>query len=161
MILGVDPGFTGALCLVAGPIASPSIVGAWRVPLDKRKGKPSIDTVQLVAIVGTTSMVHGCRRAIVEDVGAMPGQGVVSMFRFGLVTGLLRGVIAASGMSTMLIRPAAWKAAFRLSAEKECARRLASSLFGSDRWWPKKSDHGLAEAALLGYFGLTTTNGGR
>jgi crossover junction endodeoxyribonuclease RuvC len=144
---------------VGGSVETPTVVASWRVPLLDRKGKPSVDTVRLVSIVGSVALVHLCQQAIIEDVGAMPGQGVVSMFRFGLVTGILRGVLAASGISAMLIRPAAWKAALHLPADKEAARRLASDLFGTDKHWPRRSDHGIAEAALIGYVGLKMTKG--
>lgn len=154
-ILGVDPGFTGALALVDGP----SVIRCWRVPLRASKGKPQVDLQALATIVGELAIVHGCTTAILEDVGAMPGQGVVSMFRFGLVTGMLRGILAANRFSTILIRPAAWKAVLSLPVGKDNARRLASHIFGTDQWWPLKRDHGSAEAALIGYVGQRLLKG--
>ncbi len=88
--------------------------------------------------------------AIVELVASRPGQGVASAFKFGCGFGMVRGVIAASGVPLHLVSPSKWKRHFGLDSDKEKSRAMAlrlwparSDLFG------RKKDHGRAEAALL------------
>ena len=88
--------------------------------------------------------------AVVELVASRPGQGVASVFKFGCGFGIVRGVIAASGVPLHLVSPGKWKRHFGLDADKEKGRALALRL------WPSRSDlfgrrrdHGRSEAALL------------
>ena len=99
--------------------------------------------------------------AIVEQVASRPGQGVAS-FKFGCGYGIVRGVIAASGVPLHFVSPAKWKRHFGLDADKEKSRALAL------RFWPtradlfgRKRDHGRAEAALIARYGAEhIMNGG-
>ena len=88
--------------------------------------------------------------AIVELVASRPGQGVASVFKFGCGFGMVRGVIAASGVPLHLVSPSKWKRHFGSGLRQGESRALAlrlwparSDLFG------RKKDHGRAEAALL------------
>ena len=86
--------------------------------------------------------------AVIEQVGAMPGQGVTSMFTFGRAVGRVEGVLVALGVSIDFTRPQVWKKHFKLSKDKENARALAQ------RFYPKaslarKKDAGVAEALLI------------
>lgn len=92
-------------------------------------------------------------QAVVEQVGAMPGQGVSSMFAFGQAFGLALGVLAGLGVATVTVTPAAWKRDLRLCAGKDAARLRAAQL------WPAQAaefrrvrDDGRAEAALLAHW---------
>ena len=145
VVIGVDPGLHGGLACCRGR----AVLSARRLPLLKRPGKPCPDLPRLVAWVGEAVLIHGATVAVVEDVGARPGQGVTSMFRFGLVTGMVRGVLAASGVRILLVRPASWKAALGLTANKESCREAATWYFGSPEFWPRVGDDGVAEAALM------------
>lgn len=125
------------------------VIVASRLPTVLRRGKQWADLPALVSWIGAAVFLHGSEVAVVEDVGARPGQGVVSMFRFGLVTGMVRGVIAACGIRTLLVSPAAWKSRLNLPADKEACRSAATRWYGTDQWWPRKGDDGVAEAALI------------
>jgi hypothetical protein len=100
--------------------------------------------------------------AIVELAASRPGQGVSSVFKFGCGFGMVRGVIAASGVPLHLVTPGKWKRHFHLDADKEKARALAL------RFWPTRADlfgkkkyHGRSEAALLArYAAERIVNGG-
>jgi hypothetical protein len=145
-ILGVDPGASGAI--------------AWWFP-----DEPLIVTVQDVPTVnGQVDAVTLARRveqmrpnlAVVEQVAAMPKQGVSSTFRFGTAYGLVLGTLAALKVPVQLVAPSKWKRHYGLGADKEQARALAL------RFWPgpeaelfaRKRDHGRAEAALIARYGL-------
>lgn len=94
--------------------------------------------------------------AVIEDVSAMPKQGVSSTFRFGRAAGALEGALAALKVPTTFVRPAIWKRAIGAKAKQaEDVRALAIQT------WPdmahrfsRKCDHNRAEAALIGLWFL-------
>ena len=91
----------------------------------------------------------------VEQVGAMPGQGVSSMFNFGHACGTVMGVIGALGYPHTMVTPQKWKkAAGLIGTDKDAARSRAIQL------WPEWKDLGkkgkgqaLADAALIALYG--------
>lgn len=91
--------------------------------------------------------------ACVEKVGAMPGQGVTSMFNFGKVAGFIEGVLTAYGIPYQLIPPQTWKKEFSLNSDKQNSIMVARRLFPSvnlRRTDKCKKDHdGMAEALLM------------
>jgi crossover junction endodeoxyribonuclease RuvC len=92
----------------------------------------------------------------VERVAARPGQGVASMFGFGVSYGLLRGVLTAKLIPVTLVTPQEWKRGTRTPAAKDAARARASEVFpGYADFWARKKDDGRAEAALIAHFGMT------
>lgn len=159
MILGIDPGLDGALALLAHDgerihllLDMPTTTGA--------QGKRTVDGALLADAIReamTASQAEGDRRleAIVEAVGARPGEGAVSMFSFGRSFGTLLGVLATLGVRHRLVTPATWKRQAKLTGqEKDAARQLALRLWperSSD--FQRKADVGRADAALIGYFG--------
>ena len=101
---------------------------------------------------------------IVEKVGAMPGQGVTSMFNFGKSFGYILGVLEANKIPYQLVSPQIWKKEFNLlkkdKAEsiKVCKRLYpAVSLLPTERC-TKESD-GMAEALLISTYGKRLNNG--
>lgn len=68
-------------------------------------------------------------KAVVEHVGAMPGQGCVSMFNFGASFGWLQGMLEALGVSYELVRPAKWKKEFSCTSDKNTSIAVAKRLF--------------------------------
>lgn len=139
-LMGVDPGVSGALAFYFP--ARPERVAVYDMPaVDKE-----------VNAVGVQKLIRDFRPvgAVVELVGARPGQGVSSMFKFGLAFGVVRGVIAAESVPMIFVTPAKWKKHFSLNADKEKSRALALQT------WPvcgdafsRVKDDGRAEAALL------------
>ncbi len=98
--------------------------------------------------------------AIIERVGAMPGQGVTSMFNFGAAYGTVIGVVAALKIPVHFVTPGKWKKHFGLSADKEEARARALQLWPARaELFARKKDHGRAEAALIARFAAETIVG--
>ena len=96
--------------------------------------------------------------AYVEQVGAMPGQGVSSMFRFGATVGAIHMAVAARGHSLRLVTPAKWKAHFRLARDKGVARGLAARRFPTNaKDFARVRDDGRAEASLIALYGHEVT----
>ena len=90
-----------------------------------------------------------------EEVNAMPSDGVTGAFSFGQGYGILHGIIATLQIPITLVRPAVWKKSMKAPADKDGARIRASQLMPriSDQW-KKKSEDGKAEASLLALYGL-------
>jgi crossover junction endodeoxyribonuclease RuvC len=138
-ILAVDPGLSGALAFY---FPAQDAITAEDMPVVSG----DVDAATLAARIAQMKP----DLAIVELVASRPGQGVASVFKFGCGFGMVRGVIAASGVPLHLVSPSKWKRHFGLDADKEKARALAL------RFWPTRSelfarrkDHGRSEAALL------------
>lgn len=151
MILGVDPGLSGALAIYEPK--TKELRHAFPIPtfLDA-KGKKHINIALLSLFV--EEHAKSIEKAIVEDVHAMPGQGVVSMFRFGQALGIVEGILGSFFLPVVKASPAVWKGIFKLSRDKKQSREMAATLFPdfSQQFAKPKSD-GIAEAALLAVFG--------
>lgn len=145
-ILGVDPGVSGAVAFYFP--ARPDLIAAEDVPV----AGGEIDAATLAQRINQLAPSV----AIIEQVGAMPKQGVSSTFKFGMAYGTVRGVVQALGIPMHLVTPTRWKKHFRLDADKEKARALALRLWPETRHFSRKKDHGRAEAALLARFGAET-----
>jgi crossover junction endodeoxyribonuclease RuvC len=115
------------------------------------KTKRELDAHALARLIGDRRPGH----AFVELVGAMPGQGVSSVFAFGKSFGVVIGVPAALGVPFTLISPQVWKGALGVSAGKDGARACASQLMpAAAHHWTLVRDDGRAESALIGMYGL-------
>ena len=93
-------------------------------------------------------------KVVIEQVSAMPGQGVTSMFNFGQSFGVLKGVCSAMQLPMYFVRPAKWKKYFNLiNSEKDASRTKAIQVFPyvSDRL-SKKKDSNKADAILIASF---------
>jgi crossover junction endodeoxyribonuclease RuvC len=146
-ICGIDPGISGAIAFFFPD--HPERVTCEDVPI----AAGNIDAVTLAARM--TIMVPDV--VIIEQVGAMPAQGVSSMFKFGRAFGTVIGVVEAIKLPLHLVAPTRWKAHFRLSKAKEEARALALRTFPAcGGQFSRKKDHGRAEAALIARYGAET-----
>lgn len=92
-------------------------------------------------------------RCCLEKVGAMPGQGVTSMFSFGKSAGFIEGVLTALAIPYQLVPPQTWKKVFSLNASKLNSIEVCQKLFPdvdlmrTERC--KKPHDGMAEALLM------------
>jgi crossover junction endodeoxyribonuclease RuvC len=151
MLLGVDPGLGGAVVLLDAhqrPVA-------WsRMPtLVHGRSTKRIDAASLMGFL--RAYAADIRHAYVEDVHAMPGQGVSSMFAFGRACGAVDGVLAALGIPTTYVTPQRWKkAAGLIGTDKDAARSRAIQLWPQWRALSQKGEgQALADAALVAAFG--------
>jgi len=152
LILGVDPGLNGALAFFD--------VGAGSITVNDMptieagvKSKRVVDEAALAKLIDGFGGV--IEHAFVEKVGAMPGNGAVSMFGFGVSYGLVRGVLAANFIPITLVPPQTWKSRLGVPASKEGARARASQLLPAfSHLWPLVKHDGRAEAALIAYYGV-------
>ena len=155
LVLGIDPGLNGGLAIIqSGP--RPTILGAYEIPVVGEKAKRRISVHEVLQIL--RSWPQGIAHAFVERAQAMPEQGASSGFIYGRAVGALEAAVEAFGIPITIIEPTAWKKASDLvKADKEASRQRAIQLFpGSAGYFPRKKDHGLAEAALIARAGLKT-----
>jgi len=153
MRLGIDPGLTGAIVLMA----IDEIVKIWDMPVSAKthgKGK-QVNAFILNDIIQEAIDLSLAKdeklTATVEQVSAMPGQGVTSMFGFGRSFGVIEGVLAANNISTRLITPQRWKKQFNLTGkEKDASRTKAISLYPEvSHLLSRKKDNGRADAIFI------------
>ena len=93
-------------------------------------------------------------RVIIEQVSAMPGQGVTSMFNFGQSFGILKGICSAMQLSMYFVRPVKWKKYFSLiNSEKDASRTRAIEIFPYfSSQLSRKKDSNKADAILIASF---------
>ena len=93
---------------------------------------------------------------IVEQVSAMPGQGVTSMFNFGQSFGVLKGVCAAMQLPIFFVRPAKWKKYYDLiNSQKDSSRVKAIEMFPKfSSMLSRKKDTNKADAILIANYHL-------
>ena len=153
LICGIDPGLSGAVALMeAGPSFVPKILDMPTLALSRGgKNKREIDVRLLSQLIAShVPIAH----AFVEQVGAMPGQGVSSVFAFGKAYGILIGVLGALGVPMTFVSPVKWKRDLGVPADKDGARARASQLLpGAADQWTRVKDSGRAESALLCLWG--------
>jgi Holliday junction resolvasome RuvABC endonuclease subunit len=140
-VLGVDPGaVSGAYALITSMQNAVVLPTVDDIPVVDRQ----VNAAEWSRIVARLKPDV----AVVEQVGAMPKQGVSSMFKFGMGCGLIRGVLAGAGVPIISVTPAKWKKHFSLNSDAEKSRALAIRRFPTAPLGRKK-DHGRAEALLL------------
>jgi len=147
--LGIDPGLSGALAFFDPSANELEIFDTptHAITVNSKK-KNLIDMHQMANIIDCRS--SDVKMAAIEEVGAMPGQGVTSMFSFGFTAGATQMAVIANGVGLMLVRPAVWKKAMGVTADKDGARRIASRLMPKhSAKWTRAKDDGRAEAALI------------
>ena len=146
-ILGIDPGLSGALALLA-----PGGLSVFDVPTMKARTRGrEVNWPEVARWIDAAGHID---YALIEQVGARPGQGVSSMFKFGYVAGGLRGVVAAHFIPITMVTPQSWKRAMAVPKEKDGARARASDLFPSHcDLFVRVKDHGRAEASLIALWG--------
>lgn len=134
-ILGIDPGATGAIASICPSIET------WDMP------STAHDLANLLRTFNPLTT-----RVYIEKAQAMPGQGVTSMFKYGMHYGHLTGMLALLRIPYVEVSPQTWKRVMGLTAEKADSRAMAQKLF-PEASLSRKKDHGRAEALLLAEFG--------
>tara|TARA_B100000029_G_C16768738_1_gene664682 strand:- start:7 stop:501 length:495 start_codon:yes stop_codon:yes gene_type:complete len=154
LIIGIDPGISGAICFfengeVKDVIEMPSMA-------DGKKNKRQVNGSQIYNEI--FSRIKDLPKknifVVVEQVSAMPGQGVTSMFNFGQSFGIIKGICSAMQLSIHFVRPAKWKKYFNLiKTEKDASRTKAIEIFPYiSQKLSRKKDSNKADAILIASF---------
>ena len=148
-IIGIDPGISGAIAVLD---TDGALMAHSAMPTYQPAKATRVNPAALSAFLAPYTNGH----AILEQVGAMPGQGVASMFSFGHSAGVIEGVLAALGISYELVTPQCWKKYYRLNGKPKDAGRALAQRFYPSAPLARKKDTGLADALLLARFGLAS-----
>lgn len=138
---GIDPGKSGAMALFVLD-DNKSIIRIITKPFD-------IDLYKNLICDYKEDKMFG----VLEKVGAMPGQGVTSMFNFGHNFGLIEGMLISNQVPYELVPPQKWKKEFSVTKDKSTSINVCKKLFPNinlkrtDR--SQKDDDGIAEAVLM------------
>ncbi len=148
--VGIDPGLTGAIALLARN--GEKLLGVVDMPIFADGKHQQINAVALFQLMESWRRKYDIE-VYLEQVSAMPGQGVSSMFNFGTGYGIIMGVVSAMQLPLILVRPQAWKKrAGLLHSEKDQARTMAQRLYPTAEL-SRKKDIGRADAILIARFG--------
>ena len=92
-IIGIDPGLSGAIAV----LENNKVLNLFEMPVmsEGKKNKRQLNSAQLVNLIEDSINENDDVAVVVEQVNAMPGQGVTSMFNFGQTFGAIKGVCAA------------------------------------------------------------------
>ena len=100
------------------------------VMAEGKKNKRQINSAQLVNIIQENINNYEEIAVVVEQVNAMPGQGVTSMFNFGQTFGAIKGVCAALSLPIYFVRPSKWKKHFDLiNSSKDASRTKVIEMY--------------------------------
>jgi len=152
IVFSFDPGVSGAICV----FKNKEIIEIVDVPtmIEGKKNKRQINSAQVSHIFRSFSEKETRCYVIVEQVSAMPGQGVTSMFNFGQSFGVIKGICAAFNFPIYFVRPTKWKKHFNLiGSVKDASRTKVTELYPSfASKIAKKKDSNKADAILIGKY---------
>ena len=158
IIIGIDPGLNGAIAIIEGK----KVISLFDMPVmaEGKKNKRQLNSAQLVHILKSNIKNFENSVVVVEQVNAMPGQGVTSMFNFGQTFGAIKGVCAALGLSIYLVRPSKWKKHFELiNSSKDASRTKAIQIYPNlSNQLSKKKDVNKSDAILIALYYEETQN---
>tara|TARA_B100000073_G_C23518549_1_gene486881 strand:+ start:162 stop:608 length:447 start_codon:yes stop_codon:yes gene_type:complete len=129
-IIGIDPGLSGAIAI----FENNKVISIFDMPVmsEGKKNKRQINSAQLVSILKDNIQAEDEVCVVVEQVNAMPGQGVTSMFNFGQSFGAIKGVCAALNLPIFFVRPSKWKKHFELiNSSKDSSRTKVIEMYPS------------------------------
>ena len=154
LIIGIDPGISGSICF----FQDGKIVDVVEIPTmtEGKKNKKQVNGSQIFNEISKKikKLDNKEIKEVIEQVSAMPGQGVTSMFNFGQSFGILKGICSAMQLPMYFVRPAKWKKYFNLiNSEKDASRTRAIEVFPYfSGQLSRKKDSNKADAILIASF---------
>jgi len=149
-MIGIDPGLEGGIAIIS------DAVKVIKMPtLINKKGKKELDILSIIKFLKESKI----KKAYIEQVGAMPGQGVTSMFNFGMGYGILLGVLTALKIKYVKVIPQKWKGIVLEGTEKdkEAAIQFCQKTYPEVNLIPEKCrtpSDGMADALCIAAYGL-------
>ena len=154
LIIGIDPGISGSICF----FQDGKIIDVVEMPTmtEGKKNKKQVNGSQIFNEISDRIKKLDKKdiKVIIEQVSAMPGQGVTSMFNFGQSFGILKGICSAMQLPMYFVRPAKWKKYFNLiNSQKDASRTRAIEIFPYfSGQLSRKKDSNKADAILIASF---------
>ncbi len=153
-IIGIDPGISGAISF----LENGQVIDVIDMPsmADGKKNKKQVNGSQIYNEISNKikNIDKNKVYVVIEQVSAMPGQGVTSMFNFGQSFGVIKGICAAMQLPLYLVRPTKWKKYFNLlKTEKDASRTKVIEIFPQiSNKLSKKKDINKADSILIASF---------
>ena len=155
-IIGIDPGLSGGIAV----LENNKVKKIFDMPVmsEGKKNKRQLNSAQLVKLLRDNYSDQEEVSVVVEQVNAMPGQGVTSMFNFGQTFGAIKGICAALGLPIYFVRPAKWKKHFDLiNSSKDASRTKTIEMYPSlSNELAKKKDVNKSDAILIAKYHYET-----
>jgi crossover junction endodeoxyribonuclease RuvC len=154
LVIGIDPGISGSICF----FQDGKIIDVVEMPTmtEGKKNKKQVNGSQIFNEISERIKKIDKRdiKVVIEQVSAMPGQGVTSMFNFGQSFGILKGICSAMQLPMYFVRPAKWKKYFNLiNSEKDASRTRTIEIFPYfSSQLSRKKDSNKADAILIASF---------
>ncbi len=154
LIIGIDPGISGSICFFQDGVIKDVI--EMPTMTEGKKNKKQVNGPQVFNEISERikKIEQKNIKVIIEQVSAMPGQGVTSMFNFGQSFGILKGICGAMSLPLYYVRPSKWKKYFNLiNSEKDASRTRAIEIFPYfSANLSRKKDSNKADAILIASF---------
>ena len=151
-IIGIDPGLSGAIAV----LENNKVLNIFDMPVmsEGKKNKRQLNSALLVNLIKRNIDNSSEVAVVVEQVNAMPGQGVTSMFNFGQSFGVLKGIFSAMQIPMDFVSPVKWKKFFNLiNTNKDASRTKAIEIYPYfSSKLSKKKDANKADAILISSF---------
>tara|TARA_Y100000768_G_scaffold261333_1_gene199083 strand:+ start:564 stop:1055 length:492 start_codon:yes stop_codon:yes gene_type:complete len=151
-IIGIDPGLSGAIAI----LENNKVLNIFDIPVmsEGKKNKKQLNSALLVNYLRENISNNEEVAVVVEQVNAMPGQGVTSMFNFGQTFGAIKGICAALNLPIFFVRPSKWKKHFELiNSAKDSSRTKAIEMYPKlSNQLAKKKDVNKSDAILIARF---------
>ena len=154
LVIGIDPGISGSICF----FQDGKIIDVVETPTmtEGKKNKKQVNGSQIFNEISEKIKKIDKKdvKVVIEQVSAMPGQGVTSMFNFGQSFGILKGICSAMQLPLYFVRPVKWKKYFNLiNSEKDASRTRAIEIFPYfSSQLSRKKDSNKADAILIASF---------
>ena len=151
-IFGIDPGLSGAIAI----LKDNKVLNIFEMPVmsEGKKNKRQLNSALLANLIKQNIIDDEEVAIVVEQVNAMPGQGVTSMFNFGQTFGAIKGICATLELPIYFVRPSKWKKHFELiNSSKDSSRTKAIEMYPSlSKDLAKKKDVNKSDAILIARF---------
>ena len=158
MIIGIDPGISGSICFFQDGIIKDVI--EMPTMTDGKKNKRQVNGAQIFNEISEriNKIDKKNIKVVIEQVSAMPGQGVTSMFNFGQTFGAIKGISATLKLPIFFVRPSKWKKHFELiNSSKDASRTKVIEMYPTlSGQLAKKRDVNKSDAVLIAKFYFET-----
>ena len=152
-IIGIDPGLSGAIAI----LENNKVLNLFDIPVmsEGKKNKRQLNSALLVSLLRENINNNDEVPVVVEQVNAMPGQGVTSMFNFGQTFGAIKGICTALDLPIFFVRPSKWKKHFELiNSSKDSSRTKAIEMYPKLSNQLAKKDVNKSDAILIARFSV-------
>jgi len=162
LIVGCDPGFSGAFCFMLGTeirVVPMPVLKAPKSVLDEKAIKSILQDDIMIENALRKARQGEITHFFIERAMVMPRQGVVSSGRFMEQYGFLRGLCVGMGIPYTVISSVRWKKVLMdgMPKEKEASLVRVAQLYPNLKLTgPKVSRIGQADAVLIARYGQST-----